>query len=146
MVSYPFIIDTNSTIPPSASGDPTVEDLRQAIFAIENELGIKPSGAYASTRTRLDILEARINNPLAPAPNTMNPFFIGNTGVSIQTNFGDPNVLNVLAIPGSLYLREDGYNNQGLYSRRLDGYWHQIDTDPWMAAGDLSGTQYTQTV
>ena len=120
--------------------------LTQAVEAIEMELGILPAGAYATVRSRLDILEARINNPLAPAPNALNPFFIGNTGVSIQTSFGDPNLLNVLAIPGSLYLREDGYNDQGLYAFRPDGYWHQIDTDPWTAACDLAGSIYCQTV
>lgn len=124
----------------------TINDLVAAVIAVENELGILPSGVYASVRTRLDILEARINDPLAPAPNTLNPFFIGNTGVSVQTQIGDPNILNILAIPGSLYLRQDGYNNQGLYTFRDDGYWHQIDTDPWTAGGDLSGTIYSQTV
>jgi hypothetical protein len=124
----------------------TINALVAAVEAIEIELGRLPAGAYSSVRTRLDILEGRINNPFAPAPNTLNPFFIGNTGVTIQTGFGDPSILNVLAIPGSLFLREDGYNNQGLYEFRPDGHWHQIDTDPWTANGDLAGTIYTQTV
>lgn len=125
----------------------TINDLIAAVEAIETELGIVPAGVYANVRARLDILESRINNPLAPAPDILNPFFIGNTGVTIQAGFGNPNtVLAVPSPPGSLYLREDGYNIQGLYSARTDGYWHQIDTDPWTAAGDLSGTIYTQTV
>jgi hypothetical protein len=121
----------------------TINDLIGAIEAIELELGLTPAGVYASVRTRLDILEARINNPFAPAPNVENPFFIGNDGVTISTGFGFPTENR---IPGSLYLREDGYNAQGLYARRPDGYWHQIDTDPWTANGDLAGTIYTQTV
>jgi hypothetical protein len=124
----------------------TINALIAAVEAIEDELGNLPKGPYATVRTRLDILEARINNPFTPAPNALNPFYIGNTGVSIQTGFGDPNALQVAAIPGSLYLREDGYNIQGLYTFRGDGYWHQIDTDPWIAAGDLAGTAYSQTV
>lgn len=124
----------------------TINALVAAVEAIEIELGLLPAGAYATVRTRLDILEARINNPFAPAPNTLNPFYIGNTGVSIQTSFGNPNDLNVLAIPGSLYLREDGYNDEGLYAFRPDGYWHQIDTDPFTACGDLAGNLYCQTV
>lgn len=125
----------------------TINDLVAAVIAIEQELGVTPSGVYADVRTRLDIVEARINNPLAPAPSVLNPFFIANTGVTIQAGFGNPNsVLALPSTPGSIFLREDGYNNQGLYSFRPDGYWHQIDTDPWTAAGDLSGTQYTQTV
>ena len=105
----------------------TIDDLNQAIIAIENELGITPSSVYASIRTRLDILEARINNPFAPAPNVPAPFFIGNTGVTISVGVGLPTENR---IPGALYLREDGYNAQGLYAMRVDGYWHQVTTDP----------------
>jgi len=121
----------------------TINALIDSVESIERELGLLPSGVYASVRTRLDILEARINNPFAPAPNVQNPFFIGDTGVTISTGFGFPTEDR---IPGSLYLREDGYNIEGLYAFRPDGYWHQIDTDPWTANGDLAGTIYKQTV
>ena len=88
-----------------------------------------PGGAYANVRIRLDILEARINNPFAPAPDVLNPFFISNTGVTIQAGFGDPNL--VLAVPpdkaGSLFLREDGYVQQTLYVFATDGYWHPVE-------------------
>src|SRR5271157_5175308 len=129
--------------------DPNVNALIVSVNSIEQELGPNPQGVYASIRTRLDILEARINNPFAPAPNANNPFYIGGSpisGVSIQTGFGDPTVTNPPAISGSLYLREDGYNIQGLYAFRPDGYWHQIDTDPFIATCDLSGSIYCQTV
>lgn len=123
----------------------TINDLIDAIIAVEEELGLTPAGIYASVRTRLDILEARINNPNLPAPNAENPFFIGNTGVTMSTGFGAPTENR---IPGSLYLREDGYNNQGLYALRPDGYWHQINTDNvvWVASGDLAGTTTSQIV
>lgn len=125
-----------------------IQQLTSSVISIEEELGLQPQGVYADVRTRLDILEARINNPYAPAPDVLNPFFIANTGVTIQAGFGDPSF--VLAVPppkaGSLFLREDGYNDQGLYSFRPDGYWHLIPTDPFTAAGDLSGTIYSQTV
>lgn len=127
----------------------TINALVTSVEAIEQELGLLPAGVYATVRTRLDILEARINNPFAPAPNVPNPFYIGGSpvsGVSIQTGFGNPQITLPPAIPGSLYLREDGYNIQGLYAFRPDGYWHQIDTDPFIAAGDLSGNSYSQTV
>lgn len=120
--------------------------LLASVNSIEQELGPSPEGIYASVRTRLDILEARINNPFAPAPNVTNPFYIGNTGVTIQDGYGDPTITLPPAIPGSLFLREDGYNNQGLYAFRPDSLWHLIDTDPFTAAGDLSGTIYSQTV
>lgn len=113
------------------------------------ELGPNPQGIYASVRTRLDILEARINNPFAPAPNVNNPFYIGGTGVTIQTGFGNPNsVLAIPALSGSLFLREDGYSTQGLYSYQ-DGYWYLIgggSSSSFTAGGDLSGTELDQTV
>lgn len=120
-----------------------INALIEAVEAIERELGITPSGVYSDVRVRIDILEARINNPLAPAPNVENPFFIGDDGVSISTGDGYPTENR---LPGSLYLRKDGYGNEGLYARRPDGYWHQIDTDPWTANGDLAGNIYSQTV
>lgn len=121
--------------------------LTQAVEAIEMALGLLPAGAYATVRARLDILEARINNPFAPAPNALNPFFIGNTGVSIQTSSGDPNFLGVLGSPGSLYLRQDGYVNQGLYSMRSDGYWHLVNPDTIVLDGyGGAGTSFNLTV
>jgi hypothetical protein len=120
-----------------------INALIDAVESIEHELGITPSGVYSDVRVRFDILEARINDPLVPAPNVENPFFIGNDGVSISTGDGYPTENR---LSGSLYLRKDGYNNEGLYTTRPDGYWHLIDTDPWTAAGDLAGTIYTQTV
>lgn len=117
-------------------------ELRDAIEAIQLELGVNPGGVYADTRVRLDILEARINNPLVPAPNVENPFFIGNDGVTISTGFGYPTEDR---LDGSLYLRQDGYVNEGLYSHR-NGTWHRIDTDPWTAAGDLFGVYNFQKV
>lgn len=105
----------------------TINDLIVAVINIELALGSLPAGAYASVRTRLDILEARINNPNAPAPNVNNPFYIGGSpisGVSIQDGYGDPNVDSIAAVPGSLFLREDGVVN--LYSRGSDGYWRSV--------------------
>ena len=116
-----------------------------AIENIETELGILPSGPYADVRTRLDVLESRINNPNIPAPSGQF-ITIGNTDVFVVAGYGDPTTNSVVAAPGSIYLREDGYTNQGLYSMRPDGYWYQIDTAPWTAAGDLSGDEHSQTV
>jgi hypothetical protein len=46
--------------------------------------------------------------------------------VSIRAGFGDPTITLPSAIPGSLYLREDGYANQELYTFGTDGLWHQV--------------------
>jgi len=95
--------------------------LTDEVDDIQEELGPNPQGVYASVRVRLDILEARINNPLAPAPTVTNPFIIGNSGVTISAGSGAP---NTSPVPGSLYLREDGYIT--LYSF-IDGYgWSPI--------------------
>src|SRR5271154_5015910 len=154
MTNYPGSIDTNTSIPPldgyqAPFGNPTVEDLRQAIFAIETELGIIPAGAYATVRTRLDILEARVNNPLAPSPDVMNPFMIGSDGVTIRAMVGNPQTLGILAVPGSLFLREDAISGQNLYSYGTDGNWSIIaggGGGGFIANGDLSGTSTNQIV
>ena len=101
----------------------TINALIDSVIAIEMELGIVPAGAYATVRTRLDILEARINNPLAPSPIVTNPFYIGYDGVSIQDGYGDPSVTHVLAVPGSIFLREDANGGLNVYSFGQDGYW-----------------------
>lgn len=150
MTVYPGSIDNSITLPP-ASGDDAVSVNANigATITIETELGLEPAGPYATVRTRLDILEARINNPFSPGPNVNNPFYIGGSpisGVSIQTGFGDPTITLPPAIPGSLYLRQDGTTIEGLYAFRPDGYWSEIDTAPWIAGEDLSGTLTAQKV
>jgi hypothetical protein len=60
--TYPSNIDNNITLPqiidlvtPVAAE--SVNNLRQAILAIENELGIDPSSTYGTVRARLDAME-----------------------------------------------------------------------------------------
>lgn len=67
MSKYPAQIDTIVSLPKvadnlSAVTGETVNRLRQAIVAIESELGIKPSGVYATVRARLDALDDAIAN------------------------------------------------------------------------------------
>jgi hypothetical protein len=120
-----------------------INNLINAVQTIERVLGIAPFGVYADLRVRLDILEARINNPYAPAPNVTNPFYIdGYGGVSISVGDGYPTEDR---LNGSLYLRRDGYVYEGLYQRR-NNLWQLIPTDFWSAGGDLSGGYYSQTV
>jgi hypothetical protein len=119
-----------------------INALIAAVEAIETELGIVPAGVYADVRTRLDILEARINNPFAPSPDVTNPFFIGNTGVTIQAGFGNPNIVLPIppASPGSVYLQEDGYSGDNVFSFGIDGYWAQVGgSGPSGGIGQLVG-------
>lgn len=99
--------------------------LQEQIDAILVTLGIDPNGVYANVRARLDILEARINNPNVASPTVTNPFYIdGYGGVSISVGDGYPTESRN---NGSLYLRRDGALAEGLYARR-SGAWYQVDT------------------
>lgn len=66
MSKYPAQIDNDTSLPKvvdnlsPAKGD-SVNRLRAAIIAIENELGVKPSGVYSTVRARLDALEGTVN-------------------------------------------------------------------------------------
>lgn len=137
MTYYPNAIDDSTSLPPGMGGNAmAINALIAAVQAVEIELGILPSGVYATVRTRLDILEARINNPYAPAPNVTNPFFIGNDGVTISTGDGAP-TSNM--VDGSLYLRMDGTSSTGVYTHQ-DGYWSVLGAAiSGNAGGDLSG-------
>lgn len=153
MTNYPNGLDDIVTLPTVSGSDPeptAINALRDACFAIEKELGLTPSGIYSDVRVRLDILESRINFGVNPSiPNdgyVLSPLYIwnvpSNVTLSISDGYGVPteNRLN-----GSLYMRADGYVNQDLYIRR-DGYWVPIQTQPWVADGDLTGTDTSQTV
>lgn len=65
MTKYPAQIDTIVTLPHVTDNSTpvqgeTVNRLRDAIVAIEAELGIKPSGTFTTVRARLDDMDARI--------------------------------------------------------------------------------------
>jgi len=66
MTNYPAQIDNTATLPLVVDNSTpvygnTVNRLRNAIVAVEAELGIKPSGVYTTVRARLDALDAAIN-------------------------------------------------------------------------------------
>lgn len=125
--TYPFSIDTNTSLPPAPTtvdGYVYIDYDLSAIEAIETELGVLPSSSYPNVRTRLDVLESRINNPCVPTGGDY--ISIGSTPVTIIAGFGDPNLTSVSANPGSLFLREDGTTDQGIYAMRTDGYWYQV--------------------
>jgi hypothetical protein len=66
VTKYPAAIDTVFTLKPILDGLPvtggSVEQLREAIIAIEDELGVRPSGLYATVRGRLDSIENIVGN------------------------------------------------------------------------------------
>lgn len=97
--------------------------LREAVLAMEKELGINPKKVYSNVRARLDILENRINNPSTPSPSTDNPFIIGTSGLTISAGDGEPASAEAA---GSIYLRSDGNKNEKIYT--TDGTnWSSIN-------------------
>lgn len=153
MSNYPYLLDSIITLPTVAGSDDkatAINALQSAVLAIEEELGVKPSTPYSDVRVRLDILESRINFGVSPSiPNdgyVKSPLYILNSvqGVtlSISDGYGAPTE-NRLA--GSLYMRADGYANNDFYIRR-DGYWVPIQTEAFVATGDLFGNHLSQTV
>jgi hypothetical protein len=147
MSNYPFSFDNNITLPGvsgSTQEDVAIMALRSAVFAIETELGVTPSGVYPDVRTRLDILEARIQNGINPnIPNdgyVKSPLYIWNVPqsviLSISDGYGAPTENR---LDGSLYMRGgDGYANNQLYVR-LNGRWYPVQTEEFTATHDLAG-------
>jgi len=147
MSNYPFSFDNNITLPGvsgSSQEDVAITALRSAVFAIETELGITPSGIYPDVRTRLDILESRIQFGVSPQiPNdgyVKSPLYIWNVPqnivLSISDGYGAPTENR---LDGSLYMRGgDGYANNQLYVR-LNGQWYPVQTEQFTAANDLAG-------
>jgi len=90
MTQYPAQIDNNATLPlvtdnQTPVGGDTVNRLRDAIIAIENELGPKPSGTFSTVRGRMDFIEhlivqqvVTINGDLGGTPSF--PLVIGLQG------------------------------------------------------------------
>jgi len=146
MSNYPYSLDNNITLPGvsgSTQEDVAITALRSAVFAIETELGVTPSGIYPDVRTRLDILEARIQNGISPnIPNdgyVKSPLYVWNvpasTILSISDGYGAPTENR---LDGSIYMRGgDGYANNQLYVR-LNGHWFPVQTEHFQAANDLA--------
>jgi hypothetical protein len=85
LTTYPAKIDTVISLPAAQdnitpiSGD-IYNNLRNAVLALEAELGIKPSGIYTTVKNRLDTLEA-----LLGASATLSPLFFSGAPLNGQT-------------------------------------------------------------
>jgi hypothetical protein len=92
----------------------TINDLIASVIAIETELGILPAGAYATVRTRLDILETR-------------PFTGGGAGFSANGDLSGSNLSQmVIGIQGIAVPVPSGTNtiltyNAGAYTWNVGG-------------------------
>lgn len=153
MSNYPFLLDSILTLPTvsgSGQNEVAINALQEAVLAIEEELGVKPSTPYSDVRVRLDILESRINfgvpSGITNDGYIKSPLILwnvpSNVTLTISDGYGAPTENRV---NGSLFMRADGYANNDFYIRR-DGYWVPIQTEEWVANGDLSGTHLLQKV
>lgn len=66
-IKYPAQIDDTTSIPASSDNSTIVRSsvsntLREAVIAVETEMGVKPSSVYGTVRERLDIIETGLNN------------------------------------------------------------------------------------
>jgi hypothetical protein len=149
MTNYPYLLDSVLTLPTVAGVDEeasAINALQEAVLAIEEELGIKPSTPYGNMRNRLDICESKLNFGVSPSiPNdgyVKSPLYILNEiqeiTLSISDGYGVPSENRV---NGSLFMRADGYANQDLYIRR-DGYWSPIQTTQKLLLVDVTSTPF----
>lgn len=130
--TYPAQIDTTITLPQAPTGTPIVSgdvynQLRSAVIAMENELGINPSSTNNTVRARLDVIQSIVTN------------FQGiNIGGDIE---GTPSSPHVIGIQGRPVSSASPTPNQLLI-------WNGIAWVPnnIIFAGDLTGNFINQTV
>lgn len=158
MPNYPISLDDTLSLPPVSGVDENstaINALNDVVISIEQELGITPKGIYSDTRTRLDILESRVNNPsvtsVLPDGYANSPIYLVNNfyplTVTISAGDGYPSENR---LDGSIYLRRDGDPSEGIYTRK-DGSWNLVTGGgggggSFSAGGDLTGTSFSQTV
>lgn len=90
---YPARIDNSITLPSVVDGTTSlnagsINRLRDAIVAVETELGVKPSGVYTTVRQRLDALESLVQSAVSGAvtfAGDLSGTSIHQTVVGIQT-------------------------------------------------------------
>jgi len=96
---YPAQLDTSAEIPPikdqsSPVSTSSISAIRDAIFAIEQELGVKPSDVYSTVRARLDNIETILanvgNSNFVPTlPPAYNPAYLTQTDWYVDYINGD---------------------------------------------------------
>jgi hypothetical protein len=138
MAIYPAQIDTggtNGTLPTAVDNFTSfnalfLNRLRDAILAIETELGIKPSGIYSTVRARLDTMDntfIRIAGDIGGTATA--PLVIGIQGRPVSSS--QPAVGNALLWNGSSW---------------VPSAVATVGTSSTIFAGDLSGTSSIQAV
>lgn len=139
VTQYPSKIDNNISLPDAVDNitpvkAEVVNRLKQAIIAIQNELGVKPSGVYSTLKARLANVETTISN-LAIIEleqdlggTTSAPQVIGIRGIPVSDT--EPNSGQVLAYNGLAWIPTDP----------------DVAVGAFQAGGDLTGNNISQTV
>ena len=140
VTKYPARIDTSAELPTVIDNvtpftADVVNRLRDAILAIEQELGIKPSGTFTTVRARLDWLEEHISDAYGGGGG-------GLSNLSGDVN-GPPSATQVLGIGGRPFSPIQPLPGQSIV---WDGYqWKPLLANASFG-GDLIGTFNSQTV
>lgn len=116
MTTYPAQIDNNASLPlvtdnQTPVGGETVNRLRDAIIAIENELGAKPSGTFATVRARIDFVETLITQQVVTIAGDLggtpsHPLVIGLQGRPLSS--AAPTAKQVIGWNGIVWEPQDG--------------------------------------
>ena len=106
--SLPIVVDNFTPVKAAV-----VNNIRDAVMAVEAELGIKPSGIYGTVRARLDALETGLNSIVTTA--------VSFGGDLQNINPTSQKVIGLQSIPINATIPADGYV---LTYSLADGYWH----------------------
>jgi len=116
MTKYPAQLDNSSSLPiildDSLINGSIYNTLRGAVIAIEQELGVKPSGVYSTLRNRIEVLEASIGQSSGVQLNkdlggTLElPTVIGLQGRPISET--DPSINDILTWNGVAWIPQAG--------------------------------------
>jgi len=179
MTLYPDGIDSTLQLPGVPGSDGYVVAInasKDAIIAVETELGLDPAGIYSDVATRLSVLEGRIGPgaTITGGPIDINNANLtgvldvirGGTGLNLASAMANPNAALIstgLPTPGIAYsLISDvhidpaaaidvtklaaGANTYVLTTNTGIPTWMPTGSNTFIASGDLSGTPTSQTV
>ena len=164
---YPAYIDTaglRGTLPDVSDlattiNGATINRVRDAVIAIETQLGVKPAGIYATVRARLDVIENNLNiitgnfgsqNIVTTGGIMAGPAIFGSINTSLFT-LGGIQIFNGISAPavsdtGQAIVYYDSSTNKLKVSENGGAYADLLASVDSVAGGDLSSTYPNPTV